>query len=65
MLSEAERIASDANIARFKDTFNKQGCLLIATHDKPSSKEVVECLANITFYVSKLNDTPKLLGVHQ
>ena len=32
------------------------------THDKPSLKEVVKCLANITFYVTKLNDTPKLLG---
>ena len=63
MLSEAERIGSDAHIVRFKDTFDKQGYLLIATHDKPSSKEVVECLANITFYVTKLDDTTKLLGL--
>ena len=62
MLSDVERITSDADITRFKDTSNKQGYFLIATHDKPSSKEVVECLASIMFYVTKLNNTPKPLG---
>ena len=62
MLSEVERIGSDADTARFKDTFDKQSYFLIATHDKPSSKEVVECLTNIMFDVTNLDDTAKLLG---
>ena len=45
MLSEAERIGSDAEIARFKDTLDQQGYLVITAHDKPLSKEVVECLS--------------------
>ena len=65
MLSEVVRICSDADVMKFKDLFDEKGYLLITTHNKPSSKEVVECLANVTFYITKLNDTPKLLDTHQ
>ena len=62
MLGEAFRIASDADVMAFKDIFDTKGYLLIAAHSKPSSKELAECLANVTFYVRKCEDTPKLLG---
>ena len=62
MQSEAVRIYSDADVMKFKDLFDEKGYLLITSHNKPSSKEVVECLANVTFCVTKLNDIPKLLG---
>ena len=62
MLGRAFRIASDNDIMAFKERFDTGGYLLIANHNKPSSKEVVECLANITFYVGKCEEIPKLLG---
>ena len=49
MLSEVVRICSDADMMKFKDLFDEKGYLFITTHNKPSSKEVVECLANVTF----------------
>ena len=55
-------LGSDDDIVRLIDTFDKHGFLFIAYDDIPSSKEAVECLANIMFYVTKLDDTPKLLG---
>ena len=55
-------IASDDDIIEFKDLFDTGGYILIANHKKLSSKEVVEPLANITFYVTKCVDILKLLG---
>ena len=65
MLSEAERIGSEADIARLKGTFEKQGYLLIAPHDKPSSKELVERFATITFHVTKLDKHQNCWETHQ
>ena len=62
MLEHAFRIASDADVMAFKDLFYTKVYLLIATHRKPSSKEVIEYLANVTFQITKCKDTPKLLG---
>ena len=65
MLADAIRIAPDDDVMVFKDIFDTNRYLLIANHRKPSSKKVVECLANITFYVTKCVDIPKLLASHQ
>ena len=50
---------------KFKDLFDEKGYILITSHNKPSLKEVVEYLANVTFYITKHNDIPKLLECPQ
>ena len=62
MLPVAFRIVSDNNIVVFKCLFVVDGYLLIANHSKPLSKEVVECLANDTFYIKKCVDIRERLG---